>query len=90
MVPLAEVGVDSVHAISLVGDVELHFDIDVDPYPIFRRLREEAPLYYNEKYDFYALSRFADVEAASGDAAEDDLVVDGEDAEWHWEEVASL
>jgi acyl carrier protein len=28
-------GVDSVHAISLVGDVELHFDIDVDPTMIF-------------------------------------------------------
>ena len=38
------------------------FDIDVDPYPIWRRLREERPLYYNEKYDFYALSRFEDVE----------------------------
>ncbi len=29
---------------------------------MFRRLREEAPLYYNEKFDFYALSRFDDVE----------------------------
>jgi cytochrome P450 len=36
--------------------------IDVDPYPIFRRLRDEAPLYYNEAYDFYAVSRFEDVE----------------------------
>ena len=35
MVPLAEMGVDSVHAISLVGDVEVHFDIDVDPTMIF-------------------------------------------------------
>ena len=35
MVPLAEMGVDSVHAISLVGDVELHFDIDVDLTMIF-------------------------------------------------------
>src|SRR5256885_12838954 len=41
------------------------FDIDVDPYPVWKRLRDEAPLYYNEKYDFYALSRFADVEKAS-------------------------
>ena len=38
--------------------------IDADPYPVFRRLREEAPLYYNEPHDFYALSRFADVERA--------------------------
>ena len=36
--------------------------INADPYPAFRRLREEAPLYYNEQYDFYALSRFEDVE----------------------------
>ena len=34
-VPLAEMGVDSVHAVSLVGDVEMHFDIDVDPTLIF-------------------------------------------------------
>jgi cytochrome P450 len=38
------------------------WDIYTDPYPVFRRLRAEAPLYYNEKYDFYAVSRFADVE----------------------------
>ena len=37
-------------------------EIDANPYPVFRRLREEAPLYYNEPHDFYALSRFADVE----------------------------
>ena len=36
--------------------------IDADPYPVFRRLRDEAPLYYNEHYDFYAVSRFDDVE----------------------------
>ena len=42
-------------------------DITADPYPTLRRLREEAPLYYNERYDFYALSRYADVEAALGD-----------------------
>ena len=48
-----------------VGD--LYYDpydakIDVDPYPIWKRLRDEAPLYYNDKHDFYALSRFDDVE----------------------------
>ncbi len=36
--------------------------IDADPYPVFRRMRDEAPLYYNEPHDFYAVSRFADVE----------------------------
>jgi len=40
------------------------FEIDADPYPIWKRMREEAPLYYNEKHDFYALSRFDDVERA--------------------------
>jgi cytochrome P450 len=39
-------------------------EINADPYPVFRRLREEAPLYYNEPHDFYALSRFDDVERA--------------------------
>ena len=43
------------------------FEIDSDPYPIWRRLRDEQPLYYNERYDFFALSRFADVERASVD-----------------------
>jgi len=43
-------------------------DIDADPYPVFRRLREEAPLYYNEPHDFYAVSRFADVERGYLDA----------------------
>ena len=37
-------------------------DIDAHPYPVFRRLREEAPLYYNDVHDFYALSRYDDVE----------------------------
>lgn len=39
------------------------FEIDADPYPLWRRMRNESPLYYNEKYDFWALSRFEDVEA---------------------------
>ncbi|MDH4171548.1 MAG: cytochrome P450 [Acidimicrobiia bacterium] len=37
-------------------------EINIDPYPTYRRLRDEAPLYYNEEHDFYALSRFEDVE----------------------------
>ena len=37
------------------------FDIDDDPYPTWKRLRDEAPLYYNDKYNFYALSRYEDV-----------------------------
>ncbi len=41
---------------------------DPDPYPLYRRLREEAPLYYNEKYDFYAVSRYQDCERGLVDA----------------------
>ena len=39
-----------------------------DPHSIWRRLRDEAPLYYNAELDFYALSRFADTDAAHRDA----------------------
>ncbi len=39
-------------------------EINADPYPVFAKLREEAPLYYNDQYDFFALSRFADVNKA--------------------------
>ncbi|OMC31909.1 cytochrome [Mycobacterium sp. GA-1841] len=52
--------------------VELYYDpfdytIDDDPYPVWRRMREEAPLYHNDKYNFYALSRYDDVAAALPD-----------------------
>ena len=40
-------------------------DIDVDPYPRWKALRDEVPVYHNERYDFWALSRYADVEFAS-------------------------
>jgi cytochrome P450 len=42
-------------------------EVDKDPYPIWKRLRNEQPLYYNEKHGFFALSRFEDVEACSKD-----------------------
>ena len=38
------------------------FEIDKDPYPLWKRMRDEAPVYYNDRYDFFALSRFDDVE----------------------------
>jgi cytochrome P450 len=46
---------------------ELRYDpydreIDADPYPIYRRLRDEAPVYHNAEYDFFAVSRFDDVQ----------------------------
>jgi cytochrome P450 len=42
-------------------------DIDTDPYETWRHLRDHAPLYRNDRFDFWALSRFADVEAAHRD-----------------------
>ena len=54
---------------SITQDSDVYFDpydvdINADPYPTYARLREEAPAYYNERYDFWALSRHADVEKA--------------------------
>jgi cytochrome P450 len=42
-------------------------DIDDDPHPMWRRMRDEAPVYRNDKHDFFALSRYADIEAAHRD-----------------------
>jgi cytochrome P450 len=38
-----------------------------DPYPVYQRLRDEAPVYHLEQYDAWALSRFEDVCSASMD-----------------------
>jgi cytochrome P450 len=37
------------------------------PFETYRRMRDEAPLYYSEKYDFWALTRYDDVTAAIRD-----------------------
>ena len=39
-----------------------------DPYPTFKRLRDEAPVYFNAERNFYALSRYDDVFMAHRDA----------------------
>jgi cytochrome P450 len=44
-------------------------EIDADPYDTWRALRDTAPVYRNERYDFWALSRYEDVEAAHRDPA---------------------
>jgi cytochrome P450 len=44
-------------------------EIDTNPYGVWKRLRDESPVYRNDRFDFYALSRFADVEAAHKDPA---------------------
>ncbi|NGN94254.1 cytochrome P450 [Nocardioides sp. KC13] len=43
------------------------YDFHEDPYPVYTRLRDEAPLYHNATDDFWALSRHADVHAAVKD-----------------------
>jgi len=37
------------------------YAIDADPHPTWKRMREEQPVYWNDKYGFWALSRFEDV-----------------------------
>src|SRR5262245_56519415 len=44
-------------------------EINADPFASFKRLRDEAPLYYSEELDFYALSRFEDIQAARADVS---------------------
>ena len=43
------------------------FEIDADPYPVWKRMRDEQPIYYNDKHDFWAVTRWDDVEAALKD-----------------------
>jgi cytochrome P450 len=38
-----------------------------DPFDLYRRMREEAPVYYDEERDFYALTRHEDVATALKD-----------------------
>ncbi|WP_167097478.1 cytochrome P450 [Mycobacterium sp. DL592] len=40
------------------------YDFHEDPYPYYKRLRDEAPLYRNEERNFWALTRHADVHKA--------------------------
>lgn len=45
------------------------YQIHADPYPVYARLRDQAPLYRNDDLDFWALSRHEDVAAAFRDPA---------------------
>jgi cytochrome P450 len=54
---------------SIASDTGVYFDpydvdINADPYPTYARLRDEAPIYYNDRHDFWALSRHEDVQKA--------------------------
>lgn len=42
-------------------------EVMADPHPFYRRMRDEAPAYYVERYDAWALSRFEDVWLAAGE-----------------------
>ena len=44
-------------------------DLDTDPYDTWRRMRDEAPVYRNDDLDFFALTRYQDVEDAHRDPA---------------------
>jgi cytochrome P450 len=53
-----------------MSTAELYYDqysyeIDDNPYDIWKRLRDEAPVWYNEKYNYWVLSRYDDVLRAS-------------------------
>jgi cytochrome P450 len=52
------------------GDEDLYWDpfdksLRVNPHPVWRRLRDEAPVYFNDRHDFFALSRYEDVDQAN-------------------------
>jgi hypothetical protein len=57
---------------SRAAETELLYDPEdartqLDPYPIYRRLRDESPVYRQERLGVWALSRFDDVYAALND-----------------------
>ena len=57
---------------SLLSDSNIEFDplseeFFADPYPTYRQLRDQAPVYFSEQYGFYALSRYDDVLRAHRD-----------------------
>jgi cytochrome P450 len=50
------------------GSSDIYWDsydpgISANPYSIYKRLRDEAPLWFNEQHAFYLVSRFTDVDA---------------------------
>jgi cytochrome P450 len=43
------------------------FEVQQDPFPIYKALRDQRPIYHNERRDFWAVSRFADVQQVARD-----------------------
>lgn len=56
----------STHAVPLAFD-PFNPAFKDDPYPFYRRLREEAPVFWSEKFQMWVLTRYADVQAAARD-----------------------
>lgn len=56
-------------AVDLVLD-PYSYEFHEDPYPFYKRLRDEAPLYRNEERNFWALTRHADVHAGFRNSTE--------------------
>jgi cytochrome P450 len=59
--------------VSTTSSSDVYYDtydvgINADPYPVYRRLRDEAPVYYNDTHDFFAVSHYTDVEKGLLDA----------------------
>src|SRR4051812_10504051 len=42
-------------------------EFQADPFPVYRWMRDKAPVFYSEKWNWWALSRFEDVRAAATD-----------------------
>src|SRR5215472_14140326 len=42
-------------------------EFQADPFPVYRWMRDQAPVFYSEKWNWWALSRFEDVRAAATD-----------------------
>jgi cytochrome P450 len=54
--------------VSVMSGADVYYDpydagIDADPYPVWKRMRDQTPLYFNERHEFFALSRYEDVES---------------------------
>ena len=58
-----DMGMDRVSTTTINWD-PFDEDIDTDPYDTWRALRDDAPVYHNDRYDFWLLSRFDDIEVA--------------------------
>lgn len=62
-----QAGVDELMTTAMVVFDPFSQDFFNSPYETYRRMRDMAPVYYSEQYDFYALTRHEDVAAAFKD-----------------------